>query len=184
MSDTSTKAKELFAEEARREVRDIIRRNGGVDELLVLGRLAEQRFADLAVDVGDRLQHTLAEVAILIAVAQLGGFVRAGRGAGGHDRATAGAGFEFDFAFNGGIAARVENFAGLDVDDGAHLAVRDTESERTVPGPIPPHSLRAVRREPHRERRRQQLAYRVGRDSAIVLIFAKQVSVPFGSVSR
>ena len=57
-----------------------------VDAALVLGVHAGERIEDLAVDGVDRLEHALAEVALLVAVAQLDGLVRAGRGAGGHRR--------------------------------------------------------------------------------------------------
>ena len=58
-----------------------------VDGDLVLGVHAADRLEDLAVDGLDRLQHALAEIARLVAVAQLDRLVRAGRGARGHRRA-------------------------------------------------------------------------------------------------
>ena len=48
---------------------------------------AADRVEDLAVDGGDRLAHALAEIALLVAVAQLDRLVRAGRGARRHGRA-------------------------------------------------------------------------------------------------
>ena len=81
---------------------------------------ARQQVHDLAVDRADRLQHALAAVALLVAVAQLDRLVRAGRGAGRHGGAAHGAAFELDLDLDGGIAAAVEDFAGADVDDGAH----------------------------------------------------------------
>ena len=90
-----------------------------VEEGLLAGIEAEHRLADLGVDVLDRLQHALAAVACSVAVAQLDGLARAGGRAGRHGRAAHGAGLEEDVAFDGGIAAAVENFAADDVDDGA-----------------------------------------------------------------
>ena len=81
---------------------------------------ARQQVHDLAVDRADRLQHALAAVALLVAVAQLDRLVRAGRGAGRHGGAAHGAAFELDLDLDGGIAATVQDFAGANVDDGAH----------------------------------------------------------------
>lgn len=54
-----------------------------VECALVFGGAPDQRPAQLAVDVTDRLGDALAEVAFRVAVAQLDGFPGAGRGAGG-----------------------------------------------------------------------------------------------------
>jgi hypothetical protein len=67
------------------------------------------------------LQHALAEVARLVAVAQLDGLARAGGGARGHGRAAHGAGLQQHVAFDGGVAAAVEDLAADDVDDGTHV---------------------------------------------------------------
>ena len=72
---------------------------------------------DLAVDVADGLQDALAGVALLVAVAQLERFARAGRGARRHGRPAARAGLERDFDFDGGIAAGIENLASQQVSD-------------------------------------------------------------------
>ena len=55
-----------------------------VEPALILRVVAEQRVAQHRIDVADGLQHALAEVARLVAVAQLDRLARAGRGAGGH----------------------------------------------------------------------------------------------------
>ena len=80
-----------------------------------LGVHAVERLADLAVDVLDGLVHALAEVALLVAVAQLDGLVRAGGGAGGHGGAAERAVLEHDVDLDGRIAAAVEDLAGVDI---------------------------------------------------------------------
>jgi len=87
----------------------------------LLARVQPQNcFADLGVDVLDRLQHALAEVALLVAVAQLDRLARAGRRARRHRGAAHRAALEQHVAFDGGVAATVENFAADDVNDGTH----------------------------------------------------------------
>ena len=94
---------------------------GLVQKGLLAGVQAEHRFADLGVDVLDGFQHALAQVALHVAVAQLDGFARAGRSARRYCRAAHGAGFQQHIAFDGGIAAAVQNLAGDDVNDCTHL---------------------------------------------------------------
>src|SRR3546814_149276 len=90
---------------------------GLVDVELVLAVEAGEHVEDLVVDRLDRLQHALAAIALLVAVAQLDGLVRAGGGAGGRRGAAEGAAFQGDVDFDGGIAPGVENLPGLDIDD-------------------------------------------------------------------
>ena len=87
---------------------------------LVLGVHAGERIEDLAVDGVDRLLDALAEVARLVAVAQLDRLVRAGRGAGRHGRAAHGAVLEHDVDLDRRVAAAVQDLAADDVDDGGH----------------------------------------------------------------
>ncbi len=98
-----------------------------VDEALLAGVQAEDRFADLRVDVLDGAHDALAVIARGVAVAQLHGFLRARRGARWHRGAAGDARLEYDVGFDGGVAARIEDLAGDDVDDGAHV-VRDQRS--------------------------------------------------------
>ena len=70
-----------------------------------------QRRGDLAVDVLDRLERALAEVARLVAVAQFHRFVLAGGGAGGHGRASHAAVGQIDIRFHRGIAAGIQNLS-------------------------------------------------------------------------
>jgi hypothetical protein len=69
---------------------------------------------------GDRFLHALAEIARLVAVAQLDGLMRAGGGAGRHRRPSHRTVLQHHVDFDGGIAAAIENFAADDVDDGGH----------------------------------------------------------------
>ena len=66
------------------------------------------------VDVADGFQHAFAEVAGFVAVAKFVGFVFAGGSAGRNCAAADGAAFEVDVGFDGGIAARIDNFAAVD----------------------------------------------------------------------
>ena len=83
--------------------------------------MPRKRIENLAVDRFDRVLHALAEIALLVAVAQLDGLMRAGRGAGRHAGAAARAVLQHDVDLDGGIAAAVENFAADNVDDGGHV---------------------------------------------------------------
>ena len=94
--------------------------HGLVDLDLLLGRHVAERLEDFAVDGLDRLQHALAEIARLVAVAQLDRLMRAGGGARRHRRAAHRAVLQHHVDLDGGIAAAVENFAADDVDDGGH----------------------------------------------------------------
>ena len=91
-----------------------------VDLDLVFRLHAADRVENLAVHRLERLQHALAEVARLVAVAELHRLVRAGRGAGRHGGAAEGAVLQRHVDLDGRIAAAVENLAADDVDDGGH----------------------------------------------------------------
>jgi len=94
--------------------RAIQRQHGPVHRALVEGVHAGQRHRDFIVDVADRLLDALAAVARLVAVAQFQSFVDAGGGAGRYSGAAENAVIQGDFDFDRGIAARVEDFAGMD----------------------------------------------------------------------
>ena len=95
-----------------------------VDLDLVLRLHAADRVEDLAVHGLERLLHALAEVARLVAVAQLDRLVRAGRGAGGNGGAAERAVLQRHIDLDGRIAAAVEDFAADDVDDGGHARLQ------------------------------------------------------------
>jgi hypothetical protein len=80
------------------------------------------RVENLAVDRVDRLGHALAEIAALIAVAQLDRLMLAGGGAGGYRGAALGAVFQLDIDLDGRIAATVEDFTADDIHNGGHGA--------------------------------------------------------------
>ena len=98
--------------------------HGLVDLDLRLGVHAAKRVENLAVDGLDRVLHALAEIARLVAVAQLDRLMRAGRGARRHPGAAARAVFQHDIDLHRRIAAAVQNFPADDVDDGGHGSSR------------------------------------------------------------
>src|SRR6185436_13712672 len=87
---------------------------------LVLWVVADERFLEHGVHVLHGLQHALAEVALLVAVAQLHRFTRAGGGARGHGRAADRATVQHHIRFDGRVASRVDDFAAADVGDSGH----------------------------------------------------------------
>ncbi len=91
-----------------------------VQEGLLGGVQAQHGLGDLGVDVLDGLEHALAQVAALVAVAQFDGFAAAGGGSGGHGRAAHHARFQQHVALDGGVAAAVQHFAADDINDGTH----------------------------------------------------------------
>ncbi len=70
--------------------------------------------------MGHGIQRALAQIAALVAVAQLHGLESARGSARGNRRAAEGAVFQHNFHFDGGVAARVENLAPVHIDDDAH----------------------------------------------------------------
>ena len=94
--------------------------HGLVDEGLVHGVHAGEGLGDLAVDGVHGLEHALAQITALVAVAELTGLVNAGGSAGGHG-GTAAVGVQavlhIDLHLHGGIAAAVHDLAADDVDD-------------------------------------------------------------------
>ena len=91
-----------------------------VDGDLILRVHAADRVEDLPANRLDGFAHALAAEARLVAVAQLHGLVGAGRGARRHRGAATGVVLEDHVDLDGRIAAAVEDFAGVDVDDGGH----------------------------------------------------------------
>ena len=114
------RAREGHAEDGVGAETGLVRRAVELDEELVDRGLVKdvhalQRLCDLDVHVLHGLEHALAEVTALVAVAQLAGLVDTGGSAGGNGRAADGAVVERDFHFHGRVAAGVENFSGADV---------------------------------------------------------------------
>ena len=67
----------------------------------------------------------LPQVVALVAVAQFHGFVLAGGGARRHDGAAQSAAFQDYVRFNGGVAARVKNFARANGNNLSHISPRN-----------------------------------------------------------
>src|SRR5699024_2449534 len=93
----------------------------GVDRALLLDVHAQ----DLRLDVGDdgahRVEDALAQVAGLVAVTTLDGLEGAGGGAGGDGGAGERAVVEQDLHLDGGVAAGIEDLAGVNgIDQGCH----------------------------------------------------------------
>ena len=89
-------------------------------EALVAGVEALDRRAEHVEHGVDGLQHALAEVAVLVAVAQLVGLERTGGCAGGDGGAGDGAVVEQHLDLDGRVAPGVEDFAGADSFDECH----------------------------------------------------------------
>jgi hypothetical protein len=123
LGDRAGDGEDRVGAEARLVVGAVERDQRLVDEALLGGVEPQDRLADLGVDVLDRAHDALAEVALRVAVAQLDRFLRARRRAGRHGRAARVAGLEDDVGLDRGVAARIEDLAGDDVDDGAHVLV-------------------------------------------------------------
>ena len=85
------------------------------------GVLAVQRRGDLAVHMADRLQRAFAQVAALVAIAKLYGFMLAGGGAGRHSGPSHASVREVDIGFHGRIAARIQYLSSNDFYDCRHL---------------------------------------------------------------
>ena len=93
----------------------------GVNGALVEGIEAHDGVGALVVDVLDGLRNALAQVAALVAVAQLACLKGAGRSARRHHRAAEAAVLEHDLDLDGGVAAAVEHFTTVDVQNVTHV---------------------------------------------------------------
>ena len=88
---------------------------------LIEGIEAHDGIGALVVDVLDGLRNALAQVAALVAIAQLAGLKGAGRSTRRHHCAAKAAVLEHDLDLDGGIAAAVEHLATVDVQNIAHV---------------------------------------------------------------
>jgi len=95
--------------------------HGLVDESLVGSVEANDGFADFGVDVFNGFQNTLAQIAGFVAIAQFQGFTLASGCAGRYSGTAHDAGFEQHVGFDGRVATGVQNLAGDDFYDCAHL---------------------------------------------------------------
>ena len=93
-----------------------------IERTLIRKRFSEQRSTQYAVHIRNGLSHTLAEIARMVAVPELDGFAGSRRCAGGHSGAGKAAICERYLGLNGGIAAGVQDFPGVDVDNLDHFS--------------------------------------------------------------
>jgi hypothetical protein len=92
-------------------------------DLALIGRVDPgERLRDLTVDVGDRLQHSPAEVELGISVPELHRLVLARGRSGGDGGASERVGGQSDVDLERRIPARVQDLAGVDVRDPAHTS--------------------------------------------------------------
>jgi hypothetical protein len=91
--------------------------HAGVDRALVGGIEVRKGFRDFGVHILDRIQDTLAQIAITIAIAQFNRFMFAGGSAARNDGPSGLTSGQQDFRLYSRIAARVEHLAGLDFAD-------------------------------------------------------------------
>ena len=88
-----------------------------VDLRLQRGVVTDQRFRDRPVDVGDGFGRALAQIAMLIAIAQFDGFMLAGGSAARNGGAAVAAIGQKNFGLNGGVSTRIQNLDSADSDD-------------------------------------------------------------------
>src|SRR5260221_13344317 len=93
-----------------------------VDDRLLARVEADDGFRHLGIDELHRLQHALATVAPLVAVAQLDRLAAAGGGARGHGGAPHHARLEQHVGLHGGVAAGIKDLPRDDIDDRTHFA--------------------------------------------------------------
>src|SRR5262249_43146083 len=118
--------------------------HGQVKSDLVARVTADGHLGERPVDVLDGLSDTLAKVALLDAVAELDGLVRAGAGTGGDGGPAGGAVGEETIAPHGRVAATIEDFAAADLGDRGSLRAHrgwkapGTNQEEVKRGAVPP----------------------------------------------
>ena len=93
----------------------------GIDGALVEGIETHDGIGALVVDMLDGLRNALAQVATLVAIAQLTCLKGAGRSARRHHRATEAAILEHDLDLDGGVAAAVKHLTTVDVQNVTHV---------------------------------------------------------------
>ena len=91
-----------------------------VDSQLVRGVATAEAGRDRLLDIPNGVPNAFAAVAVSLAVAQLDRLVLARAGAARNSRSAKGAVVENNVGFDGGIAAAIEDLAGVDVDDLGH----------------------------------------------------------------
>ncbi len=120
LGDREADAEDRVGAEARLVLGAVELDHRGVDLGLLFRLEVDDGVGDLAVHGLHSLQDALAQITAVVPVALLDRLMRTGRRARGHGGATEAAVIQRDIDLDGGIAAAVENFAGVDVDDGGH----------------------------------------------------------------
>ena len=101
-------------------VRAVQLQHNVVDGALIVGLEADERVGDLIIHMANGIQRALAQITLLVAVAQLNGLERARGRAGGNGRTTEGTILQHNFHLDRGVAARVQDFTPEHIDDDAH----------------------------------------------------------------
>ena len=91
--------------------RAVERDHGRIQQSLIGGIHADQLRRENALDIFNRLQHSLAQVVALVAVTKFDGLMLSGRSAAGHRGAAHRAVRQHHVRFYRRVAARVQNFA-------------------------------------------------------------------------
>jgi hypothetical protein len=102
------------------EIRAVRLEHPVIEPALILGVEADQKIAQRSVDVCDRFEHALAAVSFGVPVAQFHSFARSGGSAGRNRRPADHSGMQQHVRLDGGIAARIDDFAAADIDDTTH----------------------------------------------------------------
>ena len=99
----------------------------------LVGRIHAFQFRrDHRLYVGHGLQHALAQVVALVAVAQLHGLMLAGGGARRHNGASQCAALQNHIGFHGRISARIKHFARANRNNLSHISPRNTVLQPVV----------------------------------------------------
>ena len=101
-------------------VRAVQLQHNVVDGALIVGLEADKRVGDLVIHMTNGIQRALAQITLLVAVAQLHGLERARGRARGNGRTTEGTILQHNFHLDRGVAARVQDFTPEHIDDDAH----------------------------------------------------------------
>ncbi len=102
-------------------LRAVQRNHGGIDQALV-GRIHARQFGGHhALHIFYGVQHSLAQVMRLVAVAQLHGLVLAGGGPAGYSRPAHGSAREKHIGFYRGIPAGIQNLARVNGNNLGHI---------------------------------------------------------------
>ena len=98
--------------------------HGAVNGDLVFGVHVDEGFENFAVHGGHGVEHALAAIALLVAIAEFHGFMGTSGSAGRHRGTAEGVVLKDDIHLDGRVAAAVKNFAGGNVENGGHGALR------------------------------------------------------------